>query len=271
MALAIGVGCSGAGEAPDGAGSAGGPGGTARETTTTIDPDAVVWAPMDVDTTADPLVLRLRLDGLPEEGEPPPCAAEVSATATADPSPSVTIAVSGGGTDRDTAFSSCVNRERIVSLHLETELEEGATVRVAAEPLEYVYLLQADGTLASCASVGCDPATGKLLDELTPGCETLHLDVFNYEVPRYTGVEVLGCEGDWGIVELDFGAITCPGSGERSYEECPGIHVARNFYRLDDDDGLWRPIAHAVGPGCDEVLAVEPDFPSGLCEGLPAP
>ena len=119
------------------------------------------------------------------------------------------------------AFPDCVLGERTVSVRLGTALEAGATVRVEAEPEDSVWALQADGTLAACFLPTCDPATGESPDAATPGCETLHLDVFHGEISRYTGVEIVGCEGDWGIVDLDHGAVTCPGSGLNSFEECP--------------------------------------------------
>ncbi|GAA4546546.1 hypothetical protein [Amycolatopsis samaneae] len=94
---------------------------------------------------------------------------------------------------------------------------------------------------------------------------------FNADVPAnhlHGARDVRGCDQNWLILDLDRHVGDCPPA--EGAPACRNTHRAnRVFYRWAGNG--WASFANAKDGGCAEIRAVRPDFPSALCEKLPAP
>jgi hypothetical protein len=109
--------------------------------------------------------------------------------------------------------------------------------------------------------IGC----GHVVMTCVPGpatCDNLPDSVANLDVPQGTGVDVHGCDGRFAVVDADMGRRDCPAGGE-----CR--RVDRLFLAVQDEE--WAVVGRGRAAGCDVIADHAPDFPTAMCEGLPAP
>jgi hypothetical protein len=82
------------------------------------------------------------------------------------------------------------------------------------------------------------------------------------EVDPHAKYFVRGCDGHWLVLDFTWtGGPACDNACATTSES-----AVRWFYRGTNQG--WQAIASTTAAGCAPVLAVEPAFPTALCEGL---
>lgn len=112
--------------------------------------------------------------------------------------------------------------------------------------------------------VGCHPPA----DHCDPGWIDLVVAGLDVPLKRIRGVrDVRGCDQRWLVLDVNPAVGDCPAYTEGSPCAVPS-RTRRLFLRWTAQG--WQTFASARNPGCAEVRAADPAFPTGLCERLPA-
>ena len=122
------------------------------------------------------------------------------------------------------------------------------------------------GGYRRCELPDCDAGTGQT--PLAATCEdgTLAAAARSGDVPRHAGLANTRCEAPWAVLDIDIGAAACPASD--SLNPCAGTWVRRTYWQTTTH--TWEQVGASVGPGCGDIAAVVPEFPTDLCHNLPA-
>jgi hypothetical protein len=112
-------------------------------------------------------------------------------------------------------------------------------------------------TLRYCYGFRCGPPHPATCDG-----SSVHDAAAGTEVDPHARYTLRGCDGHWLVLDFTWtGGPACDNA-------CPtmGGSTARWFYRGTNQG--WQAIVSTTAAGCAPVLAVEPAFPTALCDGL---
>lgn len=131
------------------------------------------------------------------------------------------------------------------------------------------WWLPTGSSYEKCQLPKCNPDTGA--PQPAPTCDngTLSDAVRRGDVPQHVVFKQVRCEGEWAVIDLDFGAAACgPVSEIEGSNRCANQQVHRQYFRAEGN--LWKLIAWDEQAGCTAIHATTPEFPDHLCADLPA-
>jgi hypothetical protein len=199
-------------------------------------------------------VVAITTEPLPIAGESPDCEPVLTTAVSGLESTTVNITVT---TRRAFPWDGCTLAPRVLQVDLGAANPGGLTDGAGNTFVLY------EGRYVQCPAGGqtCNPAPASC------GDPTLRDAIANNDVPAHFYMYNKRCAEPFAVVDVDLAAGACP-RDDRGPSPCAGQRIDRMFFRIQD--GMWILVARGRSAGCADVSAVDPSFPSSMCEDLPA-
>jgi hypothetical protein len=128
----------------------------------------------------------------------------------------------------------------------------------------YPWVLRGNGYVHCQEFLGCDPPT----DHCAPQWIDKAVFGLDVSVKHIRGVRTeRGCDGNWLVLDIDRSVGACQPVDGKSTCSVPA-DVTRFFLEWRSEN--WVQFAGTRQAGCADAKATRPDFPTALCENLPA-
>lgn len=128
----------------------------------------------------------------------------------------------------------------------------------------YAWVVRGNGYVHCQEFLGCDPPA----DHCDPKWIDKAVFALDVSVKHIRGVrKERGCDGNWLVVDIDRSVGMCPPVDGQSACSVPA-NVTRFYLEWRSEN--WLQFAGTRNAGCADVKAKRPDFPTALCENLPA-